>query len=301
VIKLTDDFYKGLLDNLHDGVYFVERDRGIVYWNKGAERITGYTSAEVVGSHCHDGILMHVDSKGNNLCQTGCPIAQVISSGAATEADIFLNHKDGHRVPVQIRATPIVDGKGKIVGAVEIFSDVTEKVTALELVEELQRKVFLDPLTGLANRRYVEMNLQTRQDELLRYGWQFGVIMMDLDHFKEINDRYGHNIGDEALKMIARTLLHNSRPSDIVGRWGGEEFIAVIANTNALRLNLSAERYRALVERSGLPAGADTIRLTISAGATLATPGDTLETVIKRADKLLYESKAGGRNRLTLG
>ena len=218
MIQLTEDFYKGLLDNLHDGVYFVDRGRGIVYWNKGAERITGYTSAEVVGSHCWAGILMHIDADGNNLCQTDCPIAQVISSGTATEADIFLYHKDGHRIPVQIRATPIVGGKGKIVGAVEIFSDVTEKVTALELVEDLQRKVFLDSLTALANRRYVEMNMQTRHDELLRYGWQFGVIMMDIDHFKGVNDRYGHATGDEALKMIARTLLHNSRPSDIIGR-----------------------------------------------------------------------------------
>ena len=98
------------------------------------------------------------------------------------------------------------------------------------MIEDLQRKVFLDPLTEIANRRYVDTGLPVRFDEMTRYGWQFGVIMMDIDHFKDVNDRYGHDIGDEALKMIARTLLNSSRSSDIVGRWGGEEFIAIISN-----------------------------------------------------------------------
>ncbi len=217
------------------------------------------------------------------------------------KAEVHLSHKDGHRVPVLVRATPFINGKGKIVGAVEIFSDNTDKITALQLVEELQRKVFLDPLTDLANRRYVEMNLQGKADEMSRYGWQFGVIMMDIDHFKDVNDRYGHDIGDEALKMVARTLLHSSRSSDLVGRWGGEEFIAVITNTNVQKVHAIAERYRSLVEQSGLPLGDDTISVTISAGATMAAPGESLETVIKRADKLLYASKDAGRNRVTTG
>lgn len=298
-MKVTIDFYKHLLDSLYDGVYFVDTDREIVYWNRGAERITGYSGSEVIGTRCWDGILMHVDQKGNNLCREGCPLAKTISSGTATEAEIYLHHKDGHRIPVLVRASPIANDAGEIIGAVEIFSDNTEKIAALQVVEELQRKVFLDPLTGLANRRYVDMNLLARLDEMLRYGWQFGVVMMDIDHFKAVNDRYGHDVGDRVLQMVARTLEHSSRSSDIIGRWGGEEFIAVIANTNALRLHTSAERYRVLVEQSSLPLGADSIRLTISAGATIAAPGETVETVIKRADKLLYESKSAGRNRVT--
>jgi diguanylate cyclase (GGDEF)-like protein/PAS domain S-box-containing protein len=298
-MRVTLDFYKRLLDNLHDGVYFVNRDREIVYWNKGAERITGYTGDEVIGSHCSDNILMHVDDQGNHLCQQGCPLLKVISSGIPEKAEVYLSHKDGYRVPVLVRATPFINGRGKIVGAVEIFSDNTEKITALQLVEELQRKVFLDPLTDLANRRYVEINLQGKYDEMSRYGWQFGVIMMDIDHFKEVNDRYGHDSGDEALKMVARTLLLSSRSSDLVGRWGGEEFIAVITNTNMQKVHAIAERCRSLVEQSGLPLEETTLSVTISVGATMAAPGENLESVVKRADKLLYESKVAGRNRVT--
>jgi diguanylate cyclase (GGDEF)-like protein/PAS domain S-box-containing protein len=298
-MKITLDFYKNLLDNLHDGVYIVNRNREIVYWNKGAERLTGYAGHDVIGSHCWDNILMHVDDQGNQLCLTGCPLVKVMSSGSPEMAEVFLSHKDGHRVPVQVRATPFINGKGKIVGAVEIFSDNTSKITAMQQVQELQAKVFLDPLTGLANRRYVEMNLQGKYDEMLRYGWLFGVVMMDIDNFKDLNDRYGHDCGDEALKVIARTLIHSSRSIDIVGRWGGDEFIAVISNTNAMKIQATAERYRSMVEHSGLPLDGAMLRLSVSAGATVAIPGESLKTVIKRADSLLYASKAAGRNRVT--
>ncbi len=298
-METTSDFYMNLLDNLFDGVYIVNRNREIVYWNKGAERISGYAAVDVIGSHCWDNILMHVDEKGTRLCVEGCPLLKVISTGMPMKAEVFLSHKDGHRVPVQVRATPFISGKGKIVGAVEIFSDNTDKVTALQLVEDLQAKVFLDPLTSLANRRYVEMNLQGKLDEMSRYGWRFGVIMMDVDHFKDVNDRWGHDQGDEALKMVARTLVHSSRSSDIVGRWGGEEFIAVVTNTNSHTVETIAERYRSMVEQSALPLEEGALRLTISAGATVAVPGESIETVIKRADTLLYASKASGRNRVT--
>ena len=300
-MKITLDFYKRLLDDLDDGVYFVNLQREIIYWNKGAERITGYAKDEVIGSHCWDNILMHVDELGNQLCREGCPLLNVISTGKAAKAEIYLSHKNGHRVPVLVRATPFINGKSKIVGAVEIFSDNTEKIMSLHLVEDLQRKVLLDPLTNTANRRYVEMNLQAKYDEMVRYGWLFGVIMMDIDHFKDVNDSYGHLSGDEALKMIAQTLLQSSRSTDLVGRWGGEEFIAVITNTNRQSVHIIAERYRMLVEQSRLPLGETALRLTISAGATLADPGEDLEAIIKRADMLLYESKAAGRNRVTAG
>jgi len=298
-MDFSDIIYKEILDNLYDGVYFVDRDRTIRYWNKGAELLSGYSSAEVVGTHCRNNLLMHVDTNGGSLCHGGCPLHTTIQSGLKGEAEAFLHHKDGHRVPVRLRATPLRDDQGTIIGAVEIFSDNSEKIHALEMMEKLQRTVFLDPLTGLANRRFIDTALPARFDEMIRYGWQFGVIMMDIDFFKSVNDRHGHDIGDEALKMVARTLVKGSRSSDIVGRWGGEEFISILPNVTSLRLRKSAERHRILVERSGLRIETGILNLTISAGATLAHPEDTPQSLIKRADKLLYESKSHGRNRIT--
>ena len=292
--------YKDLLDSLHEGVYFVDRGRRIGYWNKAAELITGYSAREVVGRRCMENILRHVDGGGRDLCDHGCPLAKTLKDGRTREAEIYCHHKAGHRVPISVRVSPIRDASGHIVGAVESFSDNSPKAEILARIQELEKLALLDPLTRIPNRRYVEMNLRGRLDEMRRYGRSFGVLSMDIDHFKRINDTQGHLAGDAVLKAVANTLVHNARPFDVVGRWGGEEFMGAIGNVAAGALLVAARRLRALVEHSHVPVGRDSIRVTISIGATLAKPDDTMETLLARADQLLYKSKAAGRNRATM-
>jgi PAS domain S-box-containing protein len=128
----SDEFYKQLLDNLYDGVYFVDRDRRITYWNRAAEKLTGFSADEVVGRSCFDNILNHVDACGTDLCHGRCPLSFTMEDGCSREADVFLRHKRGHRVSVSVRATPISDDQGRIVGAIEIFSDNSAKLSAQE-------------------------------------------------------------------------------------------------------------------------------------------------------------------------
>ncbi len=298
-MKHTQNFYRDLLDNLYDGVYFVDRTRTITYWNKGAERLSGFTAGEVMGSSCRDNILVHMDFQGRLLCAEGCPLAATMEDGAERQAEVFMHHKEGHRLPVLVRVAPIRDAEGGISGAVEIFSDNSARMADLQKIEELQQQAFFDPLTELANRRYLELRLQTRLEEMARYGWRFGVLFFDVDHFKCINDRFGHETGDAALKMVAKTLAHCSRSFDTVGRWGGEEFVAVVVGVDRNDMLSTAERYRNVLAQSGLDVGGETVRLTVSIGATLAAPGDTAEDLVKRADELMYQSKLAGRNRVT--
>lgn len=297
---VDNEFYRNLLDNLYDGVYFVDFERKITYWNKSAERITGYKSSELIGKHCWDNILIHIDDHGNNLCKRSCPLEETIADGHPRETEAYLHHKDGHRVPVLIRTAPIRNPAGTVVGAIEIFSDNSSKIAFLHRIEELQRMAILDHLTGLTNRRYIEMSLEARLSEMHRYGWPFGVLFIDIDNFKRINDVYGHDTGDEVLKMVARTFINNSRPFDTVGRWGGEEFVAIILNVSEDLLYSIANRLRILVEQSSLSADSDNIRVTISVGATFAQQTDTVETLLKRADQLMYQSKIAGRNCVTM-
>ena len=295
------EFYKSILDNLYDGVYFLDRGRSILYWNKGAERITGYSRSEVEGSHCWDNILMHVDSEGKSLCQNRCPAWKTMEEAIPAEAEVFLHHKNGHRIPVSVKVTPIHDETGVIVGAVEIFRDNSEKLASLSLIEELQEKAFQDTLTSLPNRRYMDRYLMSKLDESSRYDWTFGLIFLDIDHFKAINDTYGHDVGDEALRMLARTLSHSSRSFDTVGRWGGEEFVIAVVNVDRDKLLHIAERYRRMIESSTVTTGGADFRMTVSLGATLECKGDTLDSLVKRADGLMYQSKLAGRNCVTLG
>jgi diguanylate cyclase (GGDEF)-like protein/PAS domain S-box-containing protein len=299
--RMDADFTRNLLDLLFEGVYFVDRDRKVTYWSKGAERITGYKEQEVLGLRCRDSILMHVDERGESACDRSCVIAETIRDGEAREADLYLLHKDGHRVPVSIRVAPIVDPGGRIAGAVEVFSDHPTKDTTTRLIAELRAMALLDPMTELGNRRYVEMQLGARLKEMDRYGWTFGVLLADIDRFKNINDTHGHDVGDRVLKMVGRTLQNSIRSFDVMGRWGGEEFLAVIAYVSWDHLSSIADKLRSLVEKSSFTEGKDTIRVTVSVGATLARPDDTAETLVKRADRLMYRSKTAGRNRVTVG
>lgn len=286
--------------NMFDGLYMVDPERKIVYWNRAAEKITGYTAGEVVNSHCFDNILIHVDDAGNILCHGLCPLAATMRDGVAREAEVYLHHKDGHRLPVLIRVMPQHDENGNIVGAIELFADISARRSMLTRIEELDRLAFLDALTRLANRRYIEHEIESRFSEMRRQGPAFGLLFMDIDDFKRFNDTYGHQTGDAALKAVAGTLAANSRPFDVYGRWGGEEFMGIIRNTSLPELAVIGERMRALIGQSPLKTPAGLLRVTVSIGAAAASPEDTPKTLVERADRLMYESKRAGKNRLTV-
>lgn len=292
----NNPFYQDLLDNLSDGVYFTDAERRITYFNKAAERITGYKREEVVGTRCSDNILVHVNEKGESLCVNGCPLAECICHDRKKEERIYLHHKNGHRVPVVVRVMPLKDEHNNIIGGAEIFNDASPKTELIDRIEELQKQALIDPLTLVGNRRYADIDLQIKFNEMRRYGWLFGIILVDLDNLKKINDQHGHETGDLSLKMVAKTMLNSVRASDLVCRWGGDEFIAITGAISPEMLYTMSERLRMLVGQSFMPAGKDIIQPTVSVGATMTRPDDTTETLFARADRLLYQSKQFGRN-----
>lgn len=213
----NEDFYKNLLDTVEDGIYCVDNSRKITFWNKGAEIITGFSAAEVVGSYCYNNILNHVDDDGNKLCFGGCPLQETLKDRTNRTASVYLHHKSGHRVSVSVKVIPIVEN-GIVVGAVETFTDNSKEALIMKDIELLKILANQDQLTELPNRRYTESFLKARMDEFHSLGISFGVIFMDIDHFKSFNDTYGHDIGDEVLKMVSKVYKSAKRSHDIIGR-----------------------------------------------------------------------------------
>ncbi len=292
------EFYKLILDNLDYGIYFTDQLRRITYWNLGAERITGYRAEDVIGTSCANNLLMHVNDNGTILCDGLCPLAHTMEDGRPCDAEVYLHHRDGHRVPVLVHSNPIYEN-GRIVGAVETFRDRSTKIAALQKIEQLQKDAYLDRLTSVGNRRYTELILEQSYRELASHQVPFGILYIDIDNFKRVNDTFGHRIGDQVLKMIAQTLSANVRAYDFVGRWGGDEFFVVIVNADQGGLYAIAEKLRSLVERSRLDVCGSEIQVTISIGAILAHPSIVIDDLVERADRLLYESKEYGRNRIS--
>jgi diguanylate cyclase (GGDEF)-like protein/PAS domain S-box-containing protein len=300
-IRFSSAFYEKLLDVMYDGVYYVNQARTITYWNAGAERLTGYSGHETVGKRCFENLLGHVDENGRPLCGGGCPLSQVLSDGMPYDAQIYLRHKEGHRVPIHVRVLPMTDAAGSVVGAVEVFSDATEKRTTEKRVRELEQIAFVDSLTGLPNRRFVELKVTQAWEEHQRFGRMYGLLMLDLDRFKSVNDSYGHEAGDALLKVVARTLAHSQRPADIVGRWGGEEFLVLMPDLTAVELGDLAERCRVLIAHSSVINGGARISTTTSIGATVFHAEESAQATIRRVDELMYESKRSGGDRTTAG
>ena len=299
---MEDHFYKEILNSLQDGVYFLNPDRIITYWNRGAEQISGYTAQQVLGKSCRDNILNHVDEQGNVLCNEHCPMAATMQDGNSREAYVFLKHAEGHRVPVRVRATAIHDGNGKIIGAVETFNKGVSPEHTERRIRKLQQTTLLDPLTTIGNRRHLESRLKASMAEYLENHRPYGLLFCDIDHFKELNNTYGHNLGDRVLRMISQTLRANIRDSDTMGRWGGEEFLVILRDVDAHFLYVIGEKLRNLVRNSHIILPDERIvSATISIGGTLAREGDSIASWIDRADRLMYKSKTAGRNRLTIG
>jgi len=293
-------FYKELLDHMSDGVYFVDRERRILYWNEGASRLTGYKAEELMGKHCQDDILCHIDTAGNQLCKGECPLTASIADGSHHKANVFLLHKQGWRVPVQVRVQPLRDENNNIVGAIEIFSDDSQRIEEERKTEAMNRLAFIDHLTQLPNRRFLEMSVHTALSEFQVHKGPFGVLLIDLDGFKEINDLFGHSCGDRVLQEAAKALSGSLRPTDTIGRWGGDEFLAIVRTVNQDVLSKLAERCVSLVAQTSVPGnGERLISLSISVGAALSRPGDSTEELIQRADELMYQSKSSGRNNST--
>ena len=296
----NETLYLSIINNLRDGVYFVDADRTIQFWNKAAEEITGYTTEEIVGKRCHESKLQHIDEEGHPLCTTGCPLFATIVDGTQRIAHVFVRHKSGYRIPIMVNIFPIYDGE-RIVGAAEVFTKISPKVYEDNLIEKLSGIAMHDTLTGLPNRRYLESFLEYKLSESTRFGRSFALLFADIDNFSKFNNEYGHDIGDAVLRNIAISLQNATRSTDLLGRWGGEEYVGIHAIAKDSEAAVIGEKFRQIVCNTEVPYENEVLSVSISIGITIVRRGDTMQSIVERADGLMYESKRNGKNRVTCG
>jgi diguanylate cyclase (GGDEF)-like protein/PAS domain S-box-containing protein len=290
-------YNENLIPYLYEGVYVVDKQRKIIFWNESCERITGYSASEVTNSFCYHNILQHVDENGKQLCHSGCPLQKTLIDGILNEARVYLKHKEGYRIPVMVKTLPIYDEKQNIVAAIEVFTDERFQKQIYHENQELKDKLRVDPLTQIANRHFFDFQLSKKIEETKVFSNPFGILMIDIDHFKHVNDTYGHLIGDEILKIVANSLASSVEKTDLVSRWGGEEFIVIVEIDNQSDLFKIAERLRHIVMTSNYQMDSGkTISVTISIGGTIVRKDDNMSTLIARADENMYFAKQNGRN-----
>ena len=291
----NSSLFRTIIDNIEDGVYFVDLARCITLWNQAAARITGYSGEEMLGRHCDDNLLSHVDQTGTPLCVMGCPLYHTMQDGLRRQDEVLLRHKNGHRLPVIVRTHPIYRD-GEIVGAVEIFSQKTPARYDDRLVQSLADRAMKDTLTGLPNKVYLENYIDYKLSECRRYQMPFSLLVADVDDLAVFNRHYGQAVGDVVLQSMAESFRGNFSEAEKLGVWRGGTFVGVFDYAAPQTVYDIAEKMRVLALRSTVYYLDSYLGLTVSIGLTLGQPEDTVQSLVARAEGLALSSKHYGKN-----
>lgn len=300
-----------LMEHLVVPTFVLDASGTVLIWNKACERLTGVPASEVVGTNTH-WAAFYTEPRPclADLVGTGryadietfyCEYTEVglTDFGVSLEATAILP-RTGHLVSLAIDAGPIYDETGTLLAVVQTFRDITAQKEAQNALQALAAR---DGLTNLHNRRSFDATLASEFRRCSREGEPLSLLMIDIDHFKLFNDRFGHLGGDTCLKQVAEAIGDVLRQGDIAARYGGEEFGVILPATGRCGAGKVAERLRSAVERLAIgnpdaPRGVVTLSIGISTGQGAdLVPGD----IVAASDEALYASKRGGRNCVTFG
>jgi diguanylate cyclase (GGDEF)-like protein len=306
--ETTDtDLLNFIVDRSHVGIFVVNRDFEVTLWNQFMESNSGRKADTVIGKNLFDEFpelpRKWLERKINSVF-----ILKNFSFTSWEQRPYLF--KFDHNRPVtggvecmrqDCTLMPVKDAQGEVQQVCFTLFDVTDtsiyQTQLKTLMAEVEEASNRDGLTQLFNRRFVEETLAKEFARAKRYGHTLAVILTDIDHFKAVNDNYGHLTGDEVLRVVSRRLEGCLRETDILGRYGGEEFLIVLPETDVAGAQILAERLRSTMEAEPVEHDGETLSITISLGLTeISTNSASYETLISEADSALYHSKAAGRN-----
>jgi diguanylate cyclase (GGDEF)-like protein/PAS domain S-box-containing protein len=297
-----------IMEGMADGVVVIDADHTIIKANSAAADSLGSKKAEMIGRKCYE--VIHRRKEPCEGPMVVCPLPQIFERD---ESNVKLLHTHfdgrGNERHIEITASPVRDAKGRTIAMVETYRDIMEKYSDDELVKlvkrlneaqtHLKHMAITDDLTGLRNRRYIIERLEEEFQRSKRTGDFLSLIMLDIDHFKEINDTRGHLFGDVVLRVIAARIKSILRKHDIVGRVGGEEFLIICPESSLVDTVIVAERIRKIINEELIGDGIKEVRVALSAGVTEIHENDaSSEKLFSRADLALYKAKEEGRNRV---
>jgi PAS domain S-box-containing protein/diguanylate cyclase (GGDEF)-like protein len=278
---------QAILESLPNGIYVVDRERKILFWNEGAEQITGYRGQEVIGRHCQDNLLMHCNESYQLLCGGNCPLQDTMFDGQPREANVFLRHKEGHRVPVRVRAVPVRDAAGAIVGAAEIFEERREVPELHMHPNALAVRDHKDERTGVSDEastlRYLEACLRDYGEDHI----PFAVLLIAIDRLDYLVRSSGTQAVAKVMHMVAATLAKTLREGDIVGDWSDSRFLALVLNCPAATLAQLVFMLKRVISVAEVPWWGEHLGVTVSIGGAAVRPGDTASSLLARAERAL--------------
>lgn len=281
-LKEGEELSRTLAENAVSGVALY-KDK-FIYVNRAMETITGYSRSELLGLQAWD--IVHRDFRRKIKESVQRQLKGDMLPPVHNEIKIVTKH--GEELWV-LRHANTVHYRGEFAGLCTML-DITENK---KMERALKAAATTDRLTGVFNRHEIEVILEREIERSSRYKSPLAVILFDVDHFKAVNDTYGHQVGDYVLKTMAGLVKEHIRSTDYLGRWGGEEFMLVVPGIELQNTRNMAEKLRSLIEEYCF---IDVPRVTASMGVALFKESDTMDLLIKKADDALYKAKGSGRN-----
>jgi len=287
-LEENDGFYRELFENADDIVYAHDLEGRFSFVNDAGARLTGHDRADLLHTNAADLFVQDYEPETRKF------FAEALASPRTKTFESEVLTKDGHRRPVEINMQPIYQD-GEIVGIQGIVREISQRKNLERQLEYLANR---DYLTGLMNRRRFEEELQVHLAQARRYGVTGALLFLDLDHFKDVNDTFGHSVGDELLVSVAQLLRGRLPQTDAAARLGGDEFTIILPRTETNEARRIAEEILAWLRNKPLLVAEQRLAVSGSIGIALVTPDgiSTAEELLSRADMAMYQAKENGRN-----
>ena len=280
---------RNIIEGLPVGLCVVDLQKRIVFWSDGAERITGHRRHEVIG---HGESLLHCDQPGGEFCSEDCPIARAIKTSHPAEVIGFLHHKSGHEISVRIRAVPVHNAHGSIVGALETFEE-QQSVSPEHREDSLQLPGCVDDVTGVASRLMMQSHLRETLGTFSEVQVPFGILCLRLEGLSHFRASFGPEAASSLLRVIAHTLAGALWKTDCVGRWSDDQFLVILNGCREQSLYSVRERIRYMLANDFIEWWGERRSLRVSIGQATAQLGDSIENLLERAQKSLDTASAG--------
>lgn len=280
-LDITPLGYEAAINEMGIGVIVLDAQGWVSHINPAAEQITGVSQEQAIGT----------------AARQVFPNLEALWDSTQDDAELTIS-RNGEELIYQIHRSIITNDRKRIIGQVITLHDITERVHLYQQVEKIS---ITDPLTGAFNRRALTDQCKAEIQRATRYERDLSLILLDVDNFKTINDQHGHKIGDSVLRATVQTIRQNIRASDRVFRFGGDEFVVLLPETSKTEALETAERIRDGLARLRIENEQQQhIAVYVSLGVTSLIPGDTLESLLHRADMALYQAKEAGKNQVAV-
>jgi diguanylate cyclase (GGDEF)-like protein/PAS domain S-box-containing protein len=281
------EIYRTILESLRTGVGVLDLHKKIIFWNDGAELITGYARIDVLGHSCTDNILLHCDQIACEMCSGTCPIKTALHDARPVEAASFIHHKSGHRTPVHAWTIPLRDQHGSIIATIHTFETEFAAAGPDPNDQSMKDRGCLDDLTGLPNQALMYAHLREVLVTFAELHIPFGVVCLEAHNLSQFRARYGQEAARSVLQVLARTLRNTVWPTDFVGSWSEGQFLVILSGCNEAALQAVSQRMLKMMAGASITWWGEELSIAVSLGRTAAVPGDTVDSMLQRAQQAL--------------